>query len=49
MTWFYVSSMSDVATASQQINRKDERLDASGNNRSCDIRIEQFDVSFGNR
>ncbi|XP_064599054.1 ATP-binding cassette sub-family F member 3-like [Liolophura sinensis] len=42
-------SMSDVATASQQINRKDERLDASGNNRSCDIRIEQFDVSFGNR
>ncbi|KAL3861429.1 hypothetical protein ACJMK2_007463 [Sinanodonta woodiana] len=39
----------ELATASQQINRRDEKLDASGTNRSCDIHIEDFDVAFGER
>lgn len=36
-------------SASQQSNRKDAKLDASGVNRSYDIRIENFDISFGER
>lgn len=38
-----------LATASQQINKRDARLDASGNNRSTDIKIEDFDIAFGER
>jgi len=34
-------------SASQQVNRKDTRLEASGQNKSYDIRIENFDVSYG--
>ena len=37
------------ATASQVINKKDSQMDAKGTNRSMDIRIENFDVSFGNK
>ncbi|XP_046559186.1 ATP-binding cassette sub-family F member 3-like [Haliotis rubra] len=39
----------ETASASQQINRKDAKLDASGTNRSYDIRIENFDIAFGER
>jgi ATP-binding cassette subfamily F protein 3 len=34
-------------SASQQVNRKDTRLEASGQNKSYDIRIENFDVAYG--
>lgn len=37
------------ASASQVINKKDSQMDAKGTNRSMDIRIENFDVSFGNK
>ncbi|KAL5015228.1 hypothetical protein ScPMuIL_009498 [Solemya velum] len=38
-----------VASANQLINRKDAKFDASGSNRSYDIRMEDFEVSFGER
>ncbi|XP_012695255.1 ATP-binding cassette sub-family F member 3 [Clupea harengus] len=39
----------EEASASQASNKKDTRVDMSGKNRSYDIRIENFDVSFGER
>lgn len=39
----------EEASASQASNKKDNRVDQSGKNRSYDIRIENFDVSFGER
>ncbi|KAK5868139.1 hypothetical protein PBY51_009179 [Eleginops maclovinus] len=39
----------EEASASQASNKKDSRVDLSGKNRSYDIRIENFDVSFGER
>lgn len=39
----------ELATASQLISKRDARLDASGNNRSTDIKIEDFDIAFGDR
>jgi len=39
----------DGPTASQQINRRDEKLDNSGTNKSYDIKVEQFDIAFGDR
>lgn len=35
------------ATASQQISRQDVKADVSGSAMSQDIRLENFDVSFG--
>uniref|UniRef100_A0A671TG04 ATP-binding cassette sub-family F member 3 n=1 Tax=Sparus aurata TaxID=8175 RepID=A0A671TG04_SPAAU len=39
----------EEASASQASSKKDNRVDQSGKNRSYDIRIENFDVSFGER
>ncbi|MBN3298537.1 ABCF3 protein, partial [Amia calva] len=39
----------EEASASQASSKKDNRIDASGKNKSYDIRIENFDVSFGER
>ncbi|XP_061733794.1 ATP-binding cassette sub-family F member 3 [Nerophis ophidion] len=39
----------DEASASQASSKKDARVDQSTKNRSYDIRIENFDVSFGER
>uniref|UniRef100_A0A8P4G6S1 ABC transporter domain-containing protein n=1 Tax=Dicentrarchus labrax TaxID=13489 RepID=A0A8P4G6S1_DICLA len=39
----------EEASASQASNKKDNRVDQSGKNRSYDIRIENFDVAFGER
>lgn len=39
----------EMASASQQLNRKDTKFDASGTNRSYDIKIEDFDISYGER
>ncbi|XP_013413453.1 ATP-binding cassette sub-family F member 3-like [Lingula anatina] len=36
-----------AASASQQTNRKDVKFDSSGANRSYDIRIDNFDISYG--
>ncbi|KAL6104886.1 ATP-binding cassette sub-family F member 3 [Pungitius pungitius] len=41
--------MLEEASASQASSKKDNRVDQSGKNRSYDIRIENFDVSFGER
>uniref|UniRef100_A0A8C6SKB5 ABCF3 PWI-like helical bundle domain-containing protein n=1 Tax=Neogobius melanostomus TaxID=47308 RepID=A0A8C6SKB5_9GOBI len=39
----------EEASASQSSSKKDSKVDLSGKNRSYDIRIENFDVSFGER
>ncbi|TNN01358.1 ATP-binding cassette sub-family F member 3 [Takifugu flavidus] len=39
----------EEASASQASSKKESRVDQSGKNRSYDIRIENFDVSFGER
>ena len=39
----------DGPTASQQMNRKDTKFDASGANRSYDIKIDDFDIAFGDK
>lgn len=38
-----------TATASQVLNKKDTQMESKGTNRSMDIRIENFDVSYGNK
>ncbi|XP_055501839.1 ATP-binding cassette sub-family F member 3 [Leucoraja erinacea] len=39
----------EEASASQASNKKETRLEASGKNKSYDIKIENFDVSYGDR
>ncbi|XP_068945423.1 ATP-binding cassette sub-family F member 3 isoform X1 [Petaurus breviceps papuanus] len=39
----------EEASASQAGSKKESRLESSGKNRSYDVRIENFDVSFGER
>ncbi|XP_044146615.1 ATP-binding cassette sub-family F member 3 [Bufo gargarizans] len=39
----------EEASASQAGNKKENRIESSGKNKSYDIRIENFDVSFGER
>jgi len=43
------SSKMDGATASQVTSKKEAKLEAKGNNRAQDIRIENFDVAYGDR
>lgn len=42
-------SVLEEASASQASSKKENRVDQSGKSRSYDIRIENFDVSFGER
>lgn len=44
-----VEKEEEMASASQQFNRKDTKFDASGQNRSLDIKIDDFDISFGDK
>lgn len=37
------------ASASQVISKKDNKIESKGTSRSMDIRIENFDVSFGEK
>ncbi|XP_060527981.1 ATP-binding cassette sub-family F member 3 [Cylas formicarius] len=37
------------ATASQVVNKKESKMEAKGNNRAQDIRIENFDIAYGDR
>jgi ATP-binding cassette subfamily F protein 3 len=39
----------ETASASQVVNKKESKMEAKGTNRSQDIRIENFDVAFGDR
>lgn len=39
----------DGATASQVTSKKEAKLEAKGTNRAQDIRIENFDVAYGER
>lgn len=39
----------EEASASQASSKKETRLETSGKNKSYDVRIENFDVSFGER
>ncbi|XP_021913880.1 ATP-binding cassette sub-family F member 3 isoform X2 [Zootermopsis nevadensis] len=39
----------ESATASQVTSKKEAKMEDKGNNRAQDIRIENFDVAFGNR
>lgn len=48
-TMSVASSKMDAATASQVTSKKEAKLEAKGNNRAQDIRIENFDVAYGDR
>lgn len=48
-TMSVVNSKMDNATASQVTSKKEAKLEAKGNNRAQDIRIENFDVAYGDR
>lgn len=39
----------DTATASQVTSKKESRMEAKGTNRTQDIRIENFDVAYGDK
>lgn len=39
----------ETASASQVTSRKDAKMEAKGSNRTQDIRIENFDIAFGDR
>ncbi|XP_044734390.1 ATP-binding cassette sub-family F member 3 [Chrysoperla carnea] len=39
----------EIASASQVTSKKDSKLEAKGTNRTQDIRIENFDVAYGDR
>lgn len=39
----------ETATASQVTSKKESKLEAKGNNRTQDIRIENFDIAYGDR
>ncbi|KAJ3642747.1 hypothetical protein Zmor_025504 [Zophobas morio] len=39
----------ETATASQVTSKKESKMEAKGNNRTQDIRIENFDVAYGDR
>ena len=43
------SATQNTASASQQVNRKENKQEASGTNKTYDIRIENFDISFGEK
>lgn len=42
-------SVLEEASASQAASKKETRMESSGKNKSYDVRIENFDVSFGER
>ena len=47
--FFFFSFQISTASASQQSNRKENKMEASGTNKSADIRISDFDISFGEK
>ncbi|CAL1543684.1 unnamed protein product [Lymnaea stagnalis] len=44
-----VESVPEMASASQQINKRDAKMDAAGTNKSYDIKLENIDVSYGDK
>lgn len=43
------NGLMDGPSASQQFNKRDMKFDASGANRSYDIKIDDFDIAFGDK
>lgn len=39
----------ESATASQVTSKKEAKLEAKGNNRAQDIRIDNFDIAYGDK
>jgi len=39
----------EMASASQQINRKDAKMESSGTNRSYDVKLDSIDISYGDK
>lgn len=39
----------ETATASQVTSKKESKMEAKGTNRTQDVRIENFDVAYGDR
>lgn len=48
-TMSVVNNKNDGATASQVTSKKEAKMEAKGSNRAQDIRIENFDVAYGDR
>lgn len=44
-----VESTPEMATASQQINKRDVKMESSGTNKSYDVKLENIDVSYGDK
>ncbi|GFN91712.1 ATP-binding cassette sub-family f member 3-like [Plakobranchus ocellatus] len=44
-----VESVPEMATASQQINKRDVKMESSGTNKSYDVKLENIDVSYGDK
>ncbi|KAK3705518.1 hypothetical protein RRG08_041392 [Elysia crispata] len=44
-----VDSTPEMATASQQINKRDVKMESSGTNKSYDVKLENIDVSYGDK
>ena len=42
-------STPEMATASQQINKRDVKMESSGTNKSYDVKLENIDVSYGDK
>jgi ATP-binding cassette subfamily F protein 3 len=49
LLFFLIRYQPNSASASQQSSRRDNKMESSGTNKSYDIRIENFDVSFGDK
>lgn len=49
--WFWpsIDRQIDNASACQSSNKRENKLEASGTNKSRDIRIENFDLSYADR
>lgn len=45
----HVRRVLEEASASQASSKKETRMESSGKNKSYDVHIENFDVSFGER
>ena len=43
------SVIGNTASASQQGNRREAKMEASGTNKTYDIRLENFDISYADK
>ena len=45
----FICSFQNSASASQQSNRKENKMEATGGYRSKEIKISDFDIAFGEK